>query len=201
MILSSVSRYCRHLLLPLPTPAIVPHHPTVQRRFTTRGPADMAAVPPVAAGALQLLPPAAYAHQPATSFAIKFAGQAPSKVGSGAVHGGQPGSASLAACATCTRRFPWQGPRLPAQYLGCLPVATPSTHADPQQHQCGRLDARRAALPHRHAGVIGLRKPVAHLLLPALPAECCGLELLHAPSCLHPSTQTTCHKLSPYMQA
>lgn len=44
-----------------------------------RCPADTPAVPPVAAGALQLMPPAAYAHQPATSFAIKFAGQAPSK--------------------------------------------------------------------------------------------------------------------------
>jgi hypothetical protein len=46
-----------------------------------RCPADVPALPPVAAGALQLLPPIAYAHQPATSFNIKFAGQAPSKVG------------------------------------------------------------------------------------------------------------------------
>ena len=52
----------------------------------------MAAVPPVAAGALQLLPPAAYAHQTATSFAIKFAGQAPSKVGSGVGRGSMVGS-------------------------------------------------------------------------------------------------------------
>jgi hypothetical protein len=51
-----------------------------QRRYQIRSPADVPALPPVAAGALQLLPPAAYAHQPATSFNIKFAGQAPSKV-------------------------------------------------------------------------------------------------------------------------
>lgn len=56
-----------------------------QRRFTVRSPADAPALPPVAAGALQLLPPLAYAHQPASSFNIKFAGQAPSKVGGLAV--------------------------------------------------------------------------------------------------------------------
>jgi hypothetical protein len=50
-----------------------------------RCPADVPALPPVAAGALQLLPPIAYAHQPATSFNIKFAGQAPSKVGRGCI--------------------------------------------------------------------------------------------------------------------
>lgn len=50
-----------------------------ERRFTVRSPADAPALPPVAAGALQLLPPLAYAHQPASSFNIKFAGQAPSK--------------------------------------------------------------------------------------------------------------------------
>jgi len=54
--------------------------PFLQRRYLTRCPADVPALPPVAAGALQLLPPAAYAHQPASSFAMKFAGQAPSKV-------------------------------------------------------------------------------------------------------------------------
>jgi hypothetical protein len=53
----------------------------MQRRLAIRCPADVPALPPVAAGALQLLPPAAYVHQPATSFNIKFAGQAPSKVG------------------------------------------------------------------------------------------------------------------------
>ncbi len=52
----------------------------MQRRFTVRCPSDTPALPPVAAGALQLLPPLAYAHQPASSFNIKFAGQAPSKV-------------------------------------------------------------------------------------------------------------------------
>jgi hypothetical protein len=51
----------------------------MQRRLTIRNPGDVPALPPVAAGALQLLPPAAYVHQPATSFNIKFAGQAPSK--------------------------------------------------------------------------------------------------------------------------
>ncbi|PRW56172.1 flowering time control FY-like isoform X1 [Chlorella sorokiniana] len=50
-----------------------------ERRYLIRCPADVPALPPVAAGALQLLPPAAYAHQPASSFAMKFAGQAPSK--------------------------------------------------------------------------------------------------------------------------
>ncbi|KAI3436421.1 hypothetical protein D9Q98_005838 [Chlorella vulgaris] len=50
-----------------------------ERRLTIRNPGDVPALPPVAAGALQLLPPAAYVHQPATSFNIKFAGQAPSK--------------------------------------------------------------------------------------------------------------------------
>lgn len=62
--------------LPHPPPAPTPS----QRRYLTRSPADVPALPPVAAGALQLLPPAAYAHQPASSFAMKFAGQAPSKV-------------------------------------------------------------------------------------------------------------------------
>ena len=33
----------------------------------------------IPAAALDLLPPVAYAHQPASSFAVKFAGQAPSK--------------------------------------------------------------------------------------------------------------------------
>lgn len=50
-----------------------------ERRYQIRCPADTPALPPVAAGALQLMPPLAYLHQPASSFNIKFAGQAPSK--------------------------------------------------------------------------------------------------------------------------
>lgn len=74
LIKSSIVNYACFLagcLAPTPLP---------QRRLTIRSPADVPALPPVAAGALQLLPPAAYVHQPATSFNIKFAGQAPSKV-------------------------------------------------------------------------------------------------------------------------
>ena len=65
---------------PHPAPPSPRPHPITQRRYLTRSPADVPALPPVAAGALQLLPPAAFAHQPASSFAMKFAGQAPSKV-------------------------------------------------------------------------------------------------------------------------
>ena len=44
-----------------------------------RSPADLPGLQATPAAALELLPPIAYAHRPASSFNIKFAGQAPSK--------------------------------------------------------------------------------------------------------------------------
>lgn len=129
-----------------------PPTPSTQRRHLTRCPADLPALPPVAAGALQLLPPAAYAHQPASSFAIKFAGQAPSKVGDAACVG-----VEAAAVAPCWQHHTvvWllqvhaQRVRLHTSSGLCSPIPTP---ADAQQHQRGDVDARRPPLPHRHTG-------------------------------------------------
>lgn len=50
-----------------------------QKKCLVRNPSDIPGIHATPGSALQLLPPVAYAHQPAVSFAIKFAGQAPSK--------------------------------------------------------------------------------------------------------------------------
>ncbi len=60
-------------------------HPWAQTRSMVRSPLDTPALDSSAASALRILPPFAYAHQPASSFAVKFAQQAPSKVGGRAV--------------------------------------------------------------------------------------------------------------------
>lgn len=51
----------------------------LQKRCLVRNPADIPGLHGTPAAALDLLPPIAYAHQPAVSMAIKFAAQAPSK--------------------------------------------------------------------------------------------------------------------------
>lgn len=51
-----------------------------EKQATIRSPKDAYTLFPTAAAALDLLPPIAYLHKPATNACIKFAGQAPSKV-------------------------------------------------------------------------------------------------------------------------
>lgn len=53
--------------------------PCLQLRYLIRGAAEAPYLPAAPAGALQLLPPVAYAAQPTSLFALKFASQAPSK--------------------------------------------------------------------------------------------------------------------------
>ncbi|GAB4820925.1 hypothetical protein N2152v2_007971 [Parachlorella kessleri] len=52
-----------------------------ERRSLIRHPLDTPALDSTPGSALRMLPPLAYAHQPASSFTTKFAQQAPSKVG------------------------------------------------------------------------------------------------------------------------
>ena len=114
----------------------------MQRRYQIRSPADTPALPPVAAGALQLLPPLAYTHQPASSFNVKFAGQAPSKVG----------AHCFGKSARCSFRLPQQRVyprshlpshtrrpfcRPPPPAPRCPPAATRYRHAAASTRRCG----------------------------------------------------------------
>ncbi|KAG7669287.1 hypothetical protein Ndes2526B_g05588 [Nannochloris sp. 'desiccata'] len=56
-----------------------PYLSWIENRRLIHSPADMPGLFGIPAAALDLLPPVACAHQPASSFAVKFAGQAPSK--------------------------------------------------------------------------------------------------------------------------
>ena len=55
----------------------------LQNRRLVHNPSDLSILLGIPTAALNLLPPVAYAHQPASSVAVKFAGQAPSKTRSG----------------------------------------------------------------------------------------------------------------------
>lgn len=163
-------------------PCIVPCPPLPQRRYTIRAPGDVPAVPPVAAGALQLLPPEAYAHQPATSFAIKFAGQAPSKVrrlGSwasvrccvGAVlvlFGGLHGAQQCARSCVPACRHPALPP-VPPQTRSSINVAvwTPDGRRLLTGTQVRRARRRRAVV-----GPAGLGQQSVRLTQPAVPLLC-----------------------------
>ena len=74
-----------------------------QARCLVRSPLDAPALQASASAALGLLPPEAYAHQPASGFATKFAAQAPSK----AREKFERGASSLwAGAGTPTQPFP-----------------------------------------------------------------------------------------------
>jgi hypothetical protein len=56
-----------------------PYLSWIENRRLVHSPSDMPGLFGIPASALDILPPVALAHQPASSFAVKFAGQAPSK--------------------------------------------------------------------------------------------------------------------------
>lgn len=119
----------------------------LQKRSLIRHPRDVPALDATPVSALRLFPPFAYAHQPASSFAIKYIQNADRKVGTGNKSRCQSADVhqleNVASCSLNSRPSQgWQS-SLNAAFLN---------YADPEQHQCGFMDSRWEEMPDWDSG-------------------------------------------------